>query len=91
MSDAIKCTVEDGKHVRPCKGLDESTEGRGSSGRERGIRVFDLTKDGKPSRTFYAIKSEAYPGGLAINFCPFCGAQIDAPFSEPTQGEQSHD
>jgi hypothetical protein len=75
------CTVE-GNHVRPCSWLENATDERGSSGRERGLRVFDFTdtKTGEPSRTFYAIKSAQFPKGLAIEFCPFCGTNISAPF-----------
>lgn len=85
-SDSIKCTVEDGKHVRPCKWLEESTEGRGNYGRERGVRVFDYSIDGKPSRTFYGIKSATHPKAIAIEFCPFCGTDISAPFKGDNHG-----
>lgn len=43
-------------------------------------------RDGKfvePSRTFFSVKSGEYAKkGIALNFCPFCGVQIDSPFIE---------
>lgn len=85
-----KCTVEDSKHVRPCKWLAESVEGRGTYGRERGVRIFDYSSNGVPTRTFFGIKSGTYPKGIAIDFCPFCGTKINAPFTdEPEAATQA--
>ncbi|RZJ18697.1 MAG: hypothetical protein EOO54_15380 [Haliea sp.] len=84
MTTDKQCTVEEGKHVRACQWLEKATDDRGNKGRERGLRVFDYSIDGKPSRTFYAIKSKEFPNAMAINYCPFCGTQIDQPFkSDP--------
>jgi len=77
-----KCHVDDGKFVRPCHWLDKATDARGNSGRERGLRVFDYSRHGVPSRTFFAIKSAEFPKALAIDFCPFCGTNISAPFTD---------
>jgi hypothetical protein len=76
------CTVDEGKFVRPCHWLEKATDDRGSGGRERGLRMFDYTVKAKPSRTFWAIKSAEFPKALAIDFCPFCGTNISAPFKD---------
>lgn len=36
----------------------------------------------KPWRAFDAIKTAAHPKGIAIDFCPFCGTSISAPFKD---------
>ncbi len=79
-----KCTVRDGLFVQPCDSLKEDAEGRVPTGKARGIYWWDLTdlKTHKPSRTFFGAKTSAHPKGVAFNFCPFCGTQIDAPFAQ---------
>ena len=87
MNERKTCIVEDGKHVRPCLWLEKATDGRGNYGRERGLRYFDYTnmETGKPTRSFYAIKSAEFPKALAISYCPFCGTDISAPWAVETE------
>ena len=68
-----KCEVE-GKFVNPCDDLKRVVEGTYVEV-HKGIGCYNgVNLDGEPSRRFYAIKSgEEQNGGLAINFCPFCG------------------
>lgn len=81
----VKCLVsEDGKHITPCTHLANCVAGRGQS-KVKGVVVWqtERVKDIKPYRTFYGVKSGAHSArGIAFNFCPFCGVQVDAPFAE---------
>lgn len=83
-----KCTVKDGRIVEPCETLEKATDYRGSEGR-KGVCVWPYTnlETGKPSRTFFGVKTKEFPKGLAFNVCPFCGERIDAPFADT--GEQT--
>lgn len=97
MAENWKCTVTDGKHVEPCDNLASFVEGPAAFSRAKGIHVWayrrrDETGKSVPSRTFYGFKGMGPEGqrknGMAMNFCPFCGAKIDAPFAEAEeQGE----
>lgn len=79
----LKCSVsEDGNHIHPCRMLTSVFE---CDSIKKGIVQYQLhnTQTGKPSRTFFIAKSGDYKkNGLALNFCPFCGEKIDAPFAE---------
>ena len=84
MSDKIetaKCSVRDGSFVEPCTPLQMVTDVGGIS-KAKGIAVWQYfsTKNYKPSRTYYGVRSKGRPDGLAFNFCPFCGEAISAPF-----------
>ncbi len=85
--DNQKCSVRDGNFVEPCEHLRKACNGR-PYGTAKGIFIHDLSyldkeRLGKPSRTFFSVKSGEYAKkGVALNFCPFCGVQIDAPFIE---------
>ena len=83
-----KCTVNDGKFVEPCDSLKDMTEhGHPPKGKSRGIFAWAYTnlKTHAPSRTFFGAKSTSHPKGLAFNFCPWCGEQIDAPLYANTE------
>lgn len=86
---ADKCTVRAGKFVKPCDTLEAASEPFFSHTKARGIYACVLTNltTGKPSRTFFIIRTRLHPKGLALNVCPWCGERIDAPFveDEPAQ------
>lgn len=80
----IKCTVVDDKFVEPCDTLRQAAEhdfGRANA-RVKGILYTQLTnlKTRQPSRSFFFFRSKDFPKGMCLNFCPFCGVQIDTPF-----------
>lgn len=81
---SLKCSVsEDGRHIIPCRMLTSVFEDN-SPPSNKGIIQYQLhnNQTGKPSRTFFIAKSGDYKkNGLALNFCPFCGEKIDAPFA----------
>ncbi len=89
----LKCTIAEGRFVEPCDSLYESSEGRVPTGKARGIYWWDYTnlKTHKPSRTFFGAKTSDCPKGVAFNFCPFCGVQIDAPFTKKTKEDSTND
>lgn len=79
-----ECIVKEGRFVVACKTLERSIHDVNMRGKSRGITRWDLTNlnTGKRSRTFFGVKSGDFTDkGLAFNFCPFCGAQIDAPLN----------
>ena len=83
MSD--KCEVKDGAFVEPCKMLEGVVDNNTPAfSKTKGVSVWHTFnwKTGKPGRTFFGVKSKGYPKGVAFNFCPFCGTQIDAPFNK---------
>lgn len=81
----LKCSVsEDGKHIKPCRLLTAAFEFN-SPPNKKGIIQYQLHnhQTGKPSRTYFIAKSGDYKkNGLALNFCPFCGEEIDSPFAD---------
>lgn len=89
---SLKCSVsEDGLHILPCRMLTSVFE-YDSPPSKKGIVRHQLhnIQTGKPSRTFFSAKSGDYKKmGLALNFCPFCGEKIDAPFAEKEDEQQS--
>jgi len=76
-----KCEVEGDRHLRPCTTLYEAMIGENPHKRARGglyLLAFTNTKTWEPSRSFAVLKSgEHQEKGIILNFCPFCGAQID--------------
>lgn len=92
MSD--KCTVK-GRHVMPCKTLAGATE-YGSppppTTKRTGIFSWALTniKTGKPSRTLWGAKTGQHPKGLIFNFCPWCGADLQASHGDPSPLPVAH-
>lgn len=87
MTEAPKnCTVRDGLFVEPCESLALNTDNNmpGFS-KAKGIFRQELTNRNtlKPARTYYGVKSKAYPNGYLFNNCPFCGEDISAPFMDP--------
>ncbi len=83
----LKCTISEGRFVEPCDGLSEASEAGNPSGIKRGIFAwvyFDTrSEESGPSRVFFGAKSgNATKNGVAFNYCPFCGEQIDAPFTK---------
>lgn len=85
MAEVRDCYVREGRFVEPCEGLESAVENISPAfSKASGIARWTLTnmKERKPSRTMFGIKSKKYPKGMLFNFCPFCGAQIDAPFAE---------
>ena len=88
MSTRATCVVE-GAHVTPCDGLDGVTE-HALTSKGKGIHCWAFTNlaTGKPSRTFYGVRSgDHVKPGIAFNFCPFCGTRIDGPLLEPKAPE----
>lgn len=88
MSDSarkIECTVRDSKFVEPCDALAEliDTHQPGFS-RKRGMfqTTYSNIHTHEPSRSFVGIKCDAYKNGMLFNFCPVCGTDISAPFTE---------
>lgn len=85
------CQVsENGRIVTPCKQLSDACEYGNPTGRKKGIFGWTLYKpsESELSRQFFGVKSgEFVDRGLAFNFCPFCGTQIDAPFAEKESEE----
>lgn len=80
-----ECTVRDGKFVEPCGMLDEFlTAGGAYAVRGSGFFFMTLTHlpTGEQSRSMVGYKTPQRKNGLLINFCPWCGAKIDAPFAE---------
>lgn len=86
----IKCKVIDGKFVEPCDTLRQAAEFNYCRHNQKGIIFNTLTdlKTREPSRSFFMFKSKDFPKGMCLNFCPFCGTQIDAPFAEPEEGKK---
>lgn len=85
------CVVRDELFVEPCKALEGVTDNiTPGFSRKKGISRWSMFnfKTHKPSRTYFGVKSNEHPNGFLFNFCPFCGTQIDAPFTEPTEPAQ---
>lgn len=78
------CVVRDGLFVEPCEALEENVANNmpGFSA-VKGISHWQLINSDthKPSRSYFGVKTKKNPNGFLFNFCPFCGAQIDAPFN----------
>ena len=89
----LKCTISGGRFVEPCESLEKAAEGRVPTGKARGIYWWDYTnlKTSEPSKTFFGAKTSEYPKGVAFNFCPFCGTQIDAPFTKKAKKDSTND
>lgn len=85
MAERVKCAVRDGLFVEPCDSLQSATDNNipGFS-KTKGIASWHLTNinTGKPSRSYWGVKSKNHQNGFLFNFCPFCGERIDAPFNE---------
>jgi len=80
-----KCHVKDGLFVEPCDALNRAADiNTPSFTKAKGIAVWNMTNmnTGKPSRTYYGVKTKKHPNGLLFNCCPWCGERIDAPFAE---------
>lgn len=93
----ILCTVRDGRFVEPCDSLTKATEYGHPRGKQKGIFQYAYSnfEDG-PTRTMFGAKSgEQVERGLLFNFCPYCGANISAPFTEavgsPVKQQDSQD
>lgn len=77
----VQCVLRDGRFVEPCWALAETLEsdfGRGT--RAQGLKTISLINltTRKPSRSYAAVKSGKHSKrGLALNYCPFCGADIN--------------
>jgi hypothetical protein len=70
--------------IEPCDTLRDSVEYGIAKGKKRGIFCWEYFSDRKATRKFFGVKSgELTEKGIAFNFCPFCGEQIDAPFVVP--------
>lgn len=83
MEEGTPCAVRDGKFLEPCFGLASSVAE--ASFKASGIHIRSLMdlKKREPSRTFAVVRTK---GGdrhdIILNFCPFCGERIDAPWRE---------
>lgn len=81
--EPVNCSVTDERFVVPCSTLagviDNNIPG---FSRAKGVFIQNLTNvnTGEASRSYVGIKSKAHPNGFLFNFCPFCGADISAPF-----------
>lgn len=88
MGEVWNCSVRAGRFVEPCDGLRQATSARADE-KKLGVIIHDLVnlKTRKPSRTYFTIRSGEYAkSGIVVNFCPFCGARIDAPVAEEASG-----
>lgn len=85
-----KCEVRDGRFVEPCDTLSRATDVfQPAFSKGKGVFRIELTDRVKRahSRTYFGIRTKEFsPGGILLNFCPFCGSAIDAPFSAPEEG-----
>jgi hypothetical protein len=77
-----KCVVIDGRFVEPCEWLRDALVDARPASRTQGLRRIELrdTQTLAPTRAFILHFSKKYPNGYGVNFCPFCGAEINAPF-----------
>jgi hypothetical protein len=74
------CYVRDGRFVEPCVSL-ASVVGNAVSHQH-----FTNMTTGKPSRSFFVLKSGDHKQkGIVMNCCPFCGVRIDAPVNAETE------
>lgn len=83
--DKSKCAVRAGNFVIPCQTLSDLIDDNALGfSRAKGIVQWNYTnmKTSQPSRSFVGAKTKAYPKGFAFNFCPVCGTDISAPFTE---------
>lgn len=82
------CSVRDGKFVEPCHTLEQFLTAGGAYA-VRGSGFFFMTLTHLPtnteSRSMVGYKTPQMPKGILVNFCPWCGTQIDAPFAEPAE------
>lgn len=81
------CKVRDGKFVEPCTSLESAMFGS-PFGRGNGLFLYEMSdlKVGKPTRSFVVLRTgKNVERGVALNCCPFCKAEIDAPFNEVDQ------
>lgn len=80
-----KCTVRDKSFVEPCDALARQVQWGVKGGVKREAWSNFVTKE--PTRTFYSLAGVAARGvkPMALNFCPFCGERIDAPFASETE------
>ncbi len=68
--------------ITPCSTLSKVVNGHNGRG-PQGVTEWTYIKisgpqDGKLSRVFYGAKSGSFKErGIAFNFCPFCGKDID--------------
>jgi len=72
-----KCYASVGD-FEPCRALSRAMEGTASSVK-KGIVVwcYSSLKTGKATRSFVGFKGGKYgTGGVAFNYCPFCGADL---------------
>lgn len=81
------CVVRDGLFVDPCDFLDEVIQNPTPGfSKRKGVAIWHMRKrvEGKtvPSRTYLGIICESYPEGFLFSFCPFCGTDISAPFTD---------
>lgn len=90
-----KCTVE-GLHVKPCATLANATEyGNPPPPKTKKTGIFAWAfinrKTGRPARTLYGAKTSEHPTGLIFNFCPWCGADLQASHNDsiPSQDTDS--
>lgn len=95
--EKTKCEVREGRFIDPCKFLQEATDihqpafSRAKSGLFR-TELYNRNT-GEMSRSYHGMRTKKYPrGGVLMNYCPFCGTCIQAPFyedetTEPEKGE----
>jgi hypothetical protein len=81
-----RCRVRDDRFVEPCEFLGRAIQSRhGPFHRGGGIVLHNLVRLDtlKASRTFVTVRSGEWKAkGIVLNFCPFCGTQIDAPVAK---------
>lgn len=87
---SAKCTVTNGKFIEPCSHLSNVTEFGNPRLKSKGVWCYQYYSQTshEPSRRFFGCKSgDRVEKGMAFNFCPFCGTDISAPFTEPEHQE----
>lgn len=86
MSGTVRCAVRQGKFVEPCAPLQSVLAPR--RGKAPGLELVHLYNRAEQTRAFVVLFGGEYlDRGVAINCCPFCGAQINAPFVEPVAND----
>lgn len=80
-----KCEVREGRFIDPCDTLAKATDiNQPSFSKSKGLfraELFDRVKM-EQSRSYHGVRTKAFDkGGILFNYCPFCGVQIDAPFT----------
>ena len=81
-----KCKFVDTNIIEPCDRLKAACEYGSPCGKRKGIYSWNLYKTNNCERTlsrrFFVAKSGGFVNkGIAFHYCPFCGEEINQPFT----------